>query len=421
MVTEKDSCECTDSMADFMLMLFNLIMLHQSASLPQWVYRVNSCPDSKNISQWIEASKRLNCFHNLTSSNPTEQERIYHCLPSSFLNETVEFCSRSVPIQPGNCPVYSYEFGTSTTPISYNCTRFTSGCPTTMFKSKEVYKFPNCLKLHRKLPCFEVERNCTSASVIGVTNRDTNAEKLVTLFLCCFSVLTMALAVVGILHAYTRYNLQCQKCKTCCELTFCQTICYSTETEFEKDPLLSSKELKSEEKLNTSVLPRNLSPKHDILTNTSCKGNPIEDLTSLKILKSSSVQSDMKKDDRCESRSTQSSMHLTQHSKIRKLDTIFIDRHIVLTSKNIIVKLIEVIENTDYRRGKPQTFFKNYYKLPEKKKIKLRTKIKKDNLRRKEWIAIRNFFYNYFTNFPDAFANKKNGYLRSVCIMDLTE
>lgn len=114
-------------------------------------------------------------------------------------------------------------------------------------------------------------------------------------------------------------------------------------------------------------------------------------------------------------------MHLTQHSKIRKLDTIFIDRHIVLTSKNIIVKLIEVIENTDYRRGKPQTFFKNYYKLPEKKKIKLRTKIKKDNLRRKEWIAIRNFFNNYFTNFPDAFANKKNGYLRSVCIMDLTE
>lgn len=77
------------------------MLYHQSLSLPQWVYRVNSCPDPKNISQWIEASKRLNYYHNLTSSIPTEQERIYHCLPSSFLNETVEFCCRSVPIESG--------------------------------------------------------------------------------------------------------------------------------------------------------------------------------------------------------------------------------------------------------------------------------------------------------------------------------
>lgn len=73
----------------------------RGAMLPVWVYRVNSCPDPGNFSQWIEASKRLNCYHNLTSRDPNEQAMVYHCLPSSFFNETVEFCGTNVPISPG--------------------------------------------------------------------------------------------------------------------------------------------------------------------------------------------------------------------------------------------------------------------------------------------------------------------------------
>lgn len=69
--------------------------------MPIWVYRVNSCPDPGDLSQWVEASKKLNCYHNLTSSDPSKQAMVYHCLPSSFLNETVEFCGTSVPIPPG--------------------------------------------------------------------------------------------------------------------------------------------------------------------------------------------------------------------------------------------------------------------------------------------------------------------------------
>lgn len=177
-----------------MLTLFHLVMIYHSASLPQWVYRVDSCPDSKNISQWIEASKKLNCYHNLTSNNPTEQERIYHCLPSSFLNETLEFCSRSVLINSGNCPVYSYEFGTSTTPISYNCTDFISGCPTVMFKSKEVYKFPMCLNLRPKLRCFEAEKNCLSNTTYST--RSSNGGKLAT-FLMYICLILLILVVLG--------------------------------------------------------------------------------------------------------------------------------------------------------------------------------------------------------------------------------
>ena len=74
---------------------------HGSAVLPQWVHRVASCPDSGNISQWMEASRKLYCQNKLSSDDPYQQGHQYHCLPSSFLNETVEFCGRSVPIGPG--------------------------------------------------------------------------------------------------------------------------------------------------------------------------------------------------------------------------------------------------------------------------------------------------------------------------------
>lgn len=81
--------------------VFKLFLTCESDGLPQWVYRADSCPDSNNISQWIAASKRLNCYNNLTSNDPNEQVRVYHCVPTSFLNETVEFCGRSIPIAPG--------------------------------------------------------------------------------------------------------------------------------------------------------------------------------------------------------------------------------------------------------------------------------------------------------------------------------
>ena len=70
-------------------------------TLPPWAHRVDSCPDPQNISQWIERSKRLNCYHDLTSTDPYEQAAVYHCLPSSFLNETVEFCGKNIPVPPG--------------------------------------------------------------------------------------------------------------------------------------------------------------------------------------------------------------------------------------------------------------------------------------------------------------------------------
>lgn len=241
-----------------MLTFFHqLVLIHQSVSLPQWVYRVDFCPDPKNISQWIEASKRLNCYHNLTSKNPMEQERIYHCLPSSFLNETLEFCSRSVLIDSGNCPVYSYEFGTSVEPFPYNCTGFISGCPTAMFKSKEVYKFPDCLKLRPKSRCFEAEKNCTNPSNTTYSNGKSNGGKPVTFLI--YICLILLIAVVVMIIQYKCSNQRCQASETChnpINTLQYQSIDCSTDTEREKDPLLSSNELPLEAKHSDSTLLR---------------------------------------------------------------------------------------------------------------------------------------------------------------------
>lgn len=72
-----------------------------AVELPQWVFKRTICPNSTDLSKWIEASKEIGCFQNLTSNDPSQQERVYHCLPTSSLNETVEFCGPSILIKQG--------------------------------------------------------------------------------------------------------------------------------------------------------------------------------------------------------------------------------------------------------------------------------------------------------------------------------
>nr|XP_022300817.1 uncharacterized protein LOC111109020 [Crassostrea virginica] len=152
-----------------LMILLNLTP-HGSAVLPKWVHRVASCPDSGNISQWMEASRKLYCQNKLSSDDPYQQGHQYHCLPSSFLNETVEFCGRSVPIGPGSCAVYSYEVSANTQPTSYNCSKFTSGCPEEFFHSKNIFKYPDCLNISKNEKCFKAEKNCSNSFT---TSKDT--------------------------------------------------------------------------------------------------------------------------------------------------------------------------------------------------------------------------------------------------------
>nr|XP_022302696.1 uncharacterized protein LOC111110477 isoform X3 [Crassostrea virginica] len=156
-----------------LVITIQLVLIHWTtinfAALPTWVHRVHKCPDPNRLRDWLEAAKKLNCLHNLTSNDHTEQKRVYHCLPSSFLNETVEFCGENVPIESGKCPVYNYAVHQNTRPTSYNCSKFVSGCPQEVpLWSKEVYKYPACLNLNKIEKCFEAEKDCKNSSDNGI-------------------------------------------------------------------------------------------------------------------------------------------------------------------------------------------------------------------------------------------------------------
>uniref|UniRef100_K1QQ01 Uncharacterized protein n=1 Tax=Magallana gigas TaxID=29159 RepID=K1QQ01_MAGGI len=63
-----------------------------AGTLPGNARRVDSCPEAHNITAWKEASIRLNC------SDDIRKKALYHCLPSSYLNETIEFCASNAAI-----------------------------------------------------------------------------------------------------------------------------------------------------------------------------------------------------------------------------------------------------------------------------------------------------------------------------------
>lgn len=153
------------AMSGIVIALFQIILIHwtqcNGASLPKWVHRRDSCPDPTNISQWTQASESLNCLHDLSSTDRDKQESVYQCMPSSFLNETVEFCGRNVPIEPGHCPIYTYQYGANIQPTYYNCSSFTSGCPNKTFFSKEVYSHPACLRIISNSRCYKAQKNCS--------------------------------------------------------------------------------------------------------------------------------------------------------------------------------------------------------------------------------------------------------------------
>ncbi|XP_056021845.1 uncharacterized protein LOC125649228 isoform X2 [Ostrea edulis] len=133
--------------------------------LPRWIHRVSSCPEANNITAWKAASEKLNCLYDLTSDDPAQQKMVYHCLASTYLNETVEFCGRSVPIAPGNCPIYNYQFFENKVASYYNCSKFMSGCPNHMTHSKNVFKYPECFNIDSERSCFRSEDRCSMTNL----------------------------------------------------------------------------------------------------------------------------------------------------------------------------------------------------------------------------------------------------------------
>ncbi|XP_056021827.1 uncharacterized protein LOC125650423 isoform X2 [Ostrea edulis] len=142
--------------------LILVITLHiTEAYLPGNARRVNSCPEPNNLTAWKIAARKLNCSEYIEAN--IQKGNLYHCLPSNFLNETIEFCGGSAAIDKGECPVYNYQNG-ATVPTGRSCEKFTSGCPEPQippYHSLQFYKYSECFNINRIDRCYHAEPDCS--------------------------------------------------------------------------------------------------------------------------------------------------------------------------------------------------------------------------------------------------------------------
>ena len=81
---------------------FCLVDSYRNMSLA-WHHIQSSCPEANNITAWKKASLRLNCseYSETYSEEVIIGKKLYYCLSSSFLNETIEFCGPNAAIEKG--------------------------------------------------------------------------------------------------------------------------------------------------------------------------------------------------------------------------------------------------------------------------------------------------------------------------------
>ncbi|XP_065936675.1 uncharacterized protein [Magallana gigas] len=107
------------------------------------------CPT--NEASWMQRSTEV-------CNNSQE----YHCLPTIFLNESVEICLTVKLLQRGFCGIYNpYQTDARIDFIS-SCVSNTnfSGCPTKSYYSNETYLHPSCQKINPAKQCYLADSSC---------------------------------------------------------------------------------------------------------------------------------------------------------------------------------------------------------------------------------------------------------------------
>lgn len=164
------------------LIVLFLMVLVAEGFLPKSAHRVDFCPEANNITAWIKASIRLGCSD--YTSKSIKNKKLYHCLPSSFLNETIEFCALSIAIPRGKCPIYNYKNG-ATVATGISCANFTNGCPSPVenpYHSNSFYKYFACWNINKKSNCYHADKNCSKdeTSYQTTVSNDQNIENSLT-------------------------------------------------------------------------------------------------------------------------------------------------------------------------------------------------------------------------------------------------
>lgn len=129
-------------------MLSHTLEASDSCSISRFtVQRVENCPDSKD--KWKEAAARKKCEDYAIFCSEPERLK-YHCVISSFINETLEVCAYTQNIVLGHCTDYSISGNLIKQNRRTNCKAFESKpCPLFYF-STEAYKYPGCYELTKR-------------------------------------------------------------------------------------------------------------------------------------------------------------------------------------------------------------------------------------------------------------------------------
>lgn len=112
------------------------------------------CPT--NEASWMQRSTKF-------CNNSQE----YHCLPTLFLNESVEICLTVKLLQQGYCVIYNPYLTEASIDSISSCVRKTnfSGCPTKSYYSNEIYHHPSCQKINPVKQCYLADSSCPNITI----------------------------------------------------------------------------------------------------------------------------------------------------------------------------------------------------------------------------------------------------------------
>lgn len=97
----------------------------------------------------------------------------YHCLPTSSLNKSEEYCLTATLVQPGYCVIYNSYLKKASFDFKSSCVRKTnfSGCPKESYNSNEIYLYPSCQKINPAKQCYLADSSCPN-----ITSNDPTAS-----------------------------------------------------------------------------------------------------------------------------------------------------------------------------------------------------------------------------------------------------
>lgn len=117
------------------------------------------CPT--NETSWMQNSASFGCTNS--------QE--YHCLPTLFLNESVEYCLTVTLIQPDCCVIYNPYLKKAYFDYKSSCVGNTnfSGFPNKSYYSNKIYLYPSCQKINPVKQCYLADSSCPNITSIDST------------------------------------------------------------------------------------------------------------------------------------------------------------------------------------------------------------------------------------------------------------